>query len=394
MAVEMITWAVNQVFEPFDLSPPERFILMLLADNASFDEELGAWKAFPFQKTLARKSGYDERTVSRAFKRFRQLGLISSEARYKKAGGRAGNSYRFHPDIVDRPIPRTQAVPENPRHDTQSGLENSREDTQSGMPPQAREFKGGHTVRYGTEQGHTRQGVGYHPAESQVPRAKTVAGAPLTVNEPSSSSMSSSALDESQSPAGAGETTTDLKNEGRTSDVAGRRFGLQEVTNARGPVDLDKLAAVVEGQWTVPLDRDQAVWLAEEITGRSARMVGAPDAFVRRSLVNDGHEWQQAVIAHFGTRPGDARSIADDALSDRPCPIRHHAECGWKARSCPGCRKQMDFPALLDRTVYEAMDADVRDLVDGHQAVTIVDESTMYGRTQEPAGRSYDRSAG
>lgn len=383
MAVEMITWAVHQVFEPFDLSPPERFILMLLADNASFDEGMGAWKAFPFQKTLARKSGYDERTVSRAFKRFRQLGLVSSEARYKKAGGRAGNTYRFHPEIVDRPIPRTEAIPENPR-----------EDTQSGMPSVARELKGGHSVGYGDEQAHTRQGVRYDPAESRLPRAESTAGTFLTVNEPSSSSMSASAPDQGESPAGAGETTTDNENERTPNEVTGRRFGVQEVANARGPVDLDKLAEVVASQWTVALDRDRAAWLAETIIGRSARMVGSPDAFVRRSLVNDGHEWQKAVVDHFADWANAGRSQHDRTVEDRACPIRHHADCGWKAHSCPGCRKQLDFPKVLDRSIYEAMDADVRDLVDRDTTVSIVDDWVMNDRSQAPTVRSYDRTAG
>lgn len=159
MSNEMITWARRQVFDQFELSGPERLILMLLADNASFDEETGLWSSWPFQKTLAHDSGYSERAVIRAVKRFSDLGLISIEARYKKSGAKTGNTYRFHPEAVNRPIARTECLPEDSRGDTQSRLEYSREDTQSrleysrgdtqaGTPPEAREFKTRHSVRY------------------------------------------------------------------------------------------------------------------------------------------------------------------------------------------------------------------------------------------------------
>ena len=69
MATDMLTWARRQVFEPMNLSSSERFVLLLLADNSSWDEETGRWYAFPFQKTLARESGLSERTVKRAISR-------------------------------------------------------------------------------------------------------------------------------------------------------------------------------------------------------------------------------------------------------------------------------------------------------------------------------------
>lgn len=77
MATDMLTWARRQVFEPMNLSSSERFVLLLLADNSSWDEETGRWYAFPFQKTLARESGLSERTVKRAISRLLELGLIS-----------------------------------------------------------------------------------------------------------------------------------------------------------------------------------------------------------------------------------------------------------------------------------------------------------------------------
>ncbi|WP_260848175.1 hypothetical protein [Brevibacterium aurantiacum] len=205
--------------------------------------------------------------------------------------------------------------------------------------------------------------------------------------------MSPSVRAEDRSPAGAGETTT--KNESDVKEHVPEsqpvRFGTCRVANARGAVDLDKLVAVVAGHWTVTLDRDRAVWLAEAIIGRSARTVGSPDAFVRRSLVNDGHDWQEAVIDHFGA---DDRSSGLDRVDDRKCPIPHHADCGWKAHNCPGCRKQLDFPKMLDRSIYEALDPDVRDLIDRDQTVTVVEVPVNRDRTRSPIVRSADRSFG
>ncbi|WP_152346726.1 hypothetical protein [Brevibacterium sp. CFH 10365] len=159
-------------------------------------------------------------------------------------------------------------------------------------------------------------------------------------------------------------------------------------------MDLDKLVAVVAGHWTVTLDRDRAVWLAEAIIGRSARTVGSPDAFVRRSLVNDGHDWQEAVMDHFGADMTGDRSSGHDRADDRKCPIPHHADSGWRAHNCPGCRKQLDFPKMLDRSIYEALDPDVRDLIDRDQTVTIIDVPVKRDRTRSPIGRSSDRSIG
>lgn len=390
MAVEMITWARRQVFDQFALSGPERFILMLLADNASFDEETGLWSAFPFQNTLAQESGFNERTVQRALKRFRDLGLLSVEVRYKKAGGKSGNTYRFHPEAVNEPIARTEPTPDFSRDDRESGLENSRDDTESSMPPQAREFKTRQRVGYAGNGDHTRHTVGSHPTQSRVPRAETNAGASLTVIEPSSSSSGPSASTGegvASCEAETDVTTTKTDHGNHETGPGPERLGTHRVPNARGPVDLDRLVAVVAGQWSVGLDRDRAVWLAEEITGRSARTVGSPDAFVRRSLVNDGHEWETAVIDHFGDRTMRGRSGGQRTTGDRKCPIPHHADSGWTARSCPGCRKQLDFPKQLDRSIYDAMEPDVRSLIDRDQTVTVVDMT-------EASVRSRDRHVG
>ncbi|WP_235344005.1 hypothetical protein [Brevibacterium sp. UCMA 11754] len=211
--------------------------------------------------------------------------------------------------------------------------------------------------------------------------------------------MSSSATTAENMPSAGAEAdqkTTKNERDPRQHDSESHqvRFGTCRVSNARGEVDLDKLVALVAGHWTVTLDRDRAVWLAEAIIGRSARTVGSPDAFVRRSLVNDGPEWQAAVMDHFGDRSNAGRSVGHSSSGDRKCPIKHHADSGWSARSCPGCRKQFDFPKQLDRATYDALDADVRSLVDRDQTVTVVDMTGPSVRSRDRSDPTDDRDAG
>ncbi|SMX91435.1 Helix-turn-helix domain-containing protein [Brevibacterium iodinum ATCC 49514] len=390
MAVEMITWARRQVFDLFELSGPERFILMLVADNASFDEESGLWSAFPSQSLLARESGFNERTVQRALKRFRDLGLVSVEVRYTAAGAKSGNMYRLHPEAVNEPIARTEAIPESATADRESGVENSVPGRESDGRSPGREIKSRQTVGSMKQGSPNRLSVGGYRTESRVPRAETDAGASLTVIEPSSSSVTTSERvgPQKRSAGAEAEKTTKIENEEIQRGEQSGQLGCIRVSNARGSVDLDKLVAVVDGQWPVALDRDRAVWLAEQIIGRSARTVGAPDAFIRRSLLNDGHDWWEAVSGRFGDHSGTVRTQGRSVGQEPKCPIRHHAESGWNARTCPGCRKQFDFPKLLDRSVYEALDADVRELVDRDQTVTVMETTSVNDRTTQASDRA------
>ncbi|WGP07778.1 helix-turn-helix domain-containing protein [Bacillus subtilis] len=404
MAVEMMTWARRQVFPAYDLNGSERFVLFLLADNASWSDEVEQWYAYPLLKTLVRDSGLSQSTVQRALARFEELGLISRQRRYRPSGAPAGNGYFLHTEAVEAPIAKTHETPDKSRVVTMTTPENSRVVTMTSRqntgrgepvdnPSDPREFKSGHHDQSHAGVVTMTTGSGHH---DQSHARYSSARPSLTINEPSSSSMSPSARDEDLAPAGAGETTT--KNESdpkeHTPESHPVRFGTCRVSNARGDVDLDKLVTVVAGHWTVTLDRDRAVWLAEAIIGRSARTVGSPDAFVRRSLVNDGHEWQEAVMDHFGADMTGDRSSGHDRADDRKCPIPHHADSGWKAHNCPGCRKQLDFPKMLDRSIYEALDPDVRDLIDRDQTVTIIDVPVNRDRTRSPIGRSSDRSIG
>lgn len=47
-----MTWARRQVFPAYDLNGSERFVLFLLADNASWSDEVEQWYAYPLLKTL------------------------------------------------------------------------------------------------------------------------------------------------------------------------------------------------------------------------------------------------------------------------------------------------------------------------------------------------------
>lgn len=393
MAVEMITWARRQVFDRFELSGPERFVLMLLADNASFDDESGLWSAFPLQNTLAQESGFNERTVQRALRRFRDLGLVSMEPRYKKTGAKSGNTYRFHPERVMAPIVRTEAVPdmsshdresslEFSSHDTESGLENSSHDTQSGRPSEAREFKPRHTVGSASKGDLTRQRVGYHPTQSRVPRAKTNAGASLTVNEPSSSSSGSSDCDQDMSPDGTGETTTKTARASHDETGGARsqvRFGMYRPGNATGTVNLDRVATTVTG-WGITPDRDRLIWLVEAICDRSARAVHSPGSFVRTALRGQsGLEWAQAIAEEFVADDRPDESDQGSATSGHgrgqkaKCPVPGHAASGYLRVNCPECRIHHAWPSVLDWEIYAQMTTEIRALVDAEPAVTVTE---------------------
>src|SRR5699024_1209710 len=154
----------------------------------------------------------------RALARFEELGLISRQRRYRPSGAPAGNGYFLHTEAVEAPIAKTNETPDKSRVVTMTTPENSRvitmtnrKNTRTGEPVEnptdPREYKSGHH-----DQTHARvvtmtTGSGHH---DQSHARYSSARPSLTINEPSSSSMSPSERDEDRSPAGAGETT---KNE-------------------------------------------------------------------------------------------------------------------------------------------------------------------------------------
>lgn len=394
MAGELLTWARKQVFPQLKPSGAERFILFLLADNCSWNEEDERWYAFPYLATLVEDSGYSKSTVQRALSKFIDLGVISTERWYRKSGAAGGNAYILHPEVVENPVAKvsrkakqsrvvTMTTPETSRVVSMTSQENGAVDNLHG--PQ--EFNSGHSD-YSRARVVTTTPSSGHSDQSRT-RVSFTAHPSLTPNEPSSSSMSPSATtDSGVASAGAEADKTTMRKEfWRNNNEPITRWGIHHVSGSGRPVSLDRVAEDIAGQWSVTLDRDRLAWLVEEIVSRSARTVGAPEQFVRKSLVNDGADWEQALQTHFGDSTTDGRSPGHGTTGDRKCPIQHHADSGWNARTCPGCRKQLDFPKQLDRATYEALDAQVRSLVDRDQTVTVVD---MTG----PSVRARDQHAG
>lgn len=451
MSVQALNWA-RQMGSAAKLPPGQLVLLWMMADRANKQ-----WACWDGVDTLAREAYLNEKTVRRHLQALEDKGIITRyERRGEFRDPRTRVLYsnvRLSDYIVleEEALARFQAiddqqkVPEDPFESpsgTIIGLKSKRDirsqepagtDANRGAATQADNLsgrsRGQETPLPDKLSGRHLTPVDNSPVTEETPLPGNLSGRgglpdisegvyrtlqddpgqsgsfeSRTRNKnphknPQSSSMSSSATTAENVPSAGAEAdqkTTKNERDPRQHDSESHqvRFGTCRVSNARGEVDLDKLVALVAGHWTVTLDRDRAVWLAEAIIGRSARTVGSPDAFVRRSLVNDGPEWQAAVMDHFSDRINAGRSGGHSSSGDRKCPIKHHADSGWSARSCPGCRKQFDFPKQLDRAIYDALDADVRSLVDRDQTVTVVDMTGPSVRSRDRSDRTDDRDAG
>lgn len=397
MATDMLTWARRQVFEPMNLSSSERFVLLLLADNSSWDEDTGRWYAFPFQKTLARESGLSERTVKRAISRLLELGLISTERRKRASGFIAGNGYVFHPEVVAEPIARTvddavEAVEERKpgpgfsSGDTVSSLEIAGGDTVA--PPVV---AGGDTMTRGPHDPHDpRRGhsVLSGPQGTPCPLGGDTVALPTRADredvrarlnrhsESSSSSTGAAAAgaaydeDDDQSSSQPNPTTPETR---RAADDEARA----ELGRWRG-VDLGVLGAQVVEATGLESGRDELVWLVDAILARSRRQVGRPASFVRTAITNDPAGTRAELLARFGATPAAVEGSAGGVQRKKspPCPIPVHAEQGLLKVNCPACRGIWEdpFPAVIKRSVFEQLDGVVQERVLRAAGVEILDD--------------------
>jgi len=87
MSIRMISAAID-----LDLSPSDKLILILLANNAN--DETG--DCFPSQTYLAKRSGLSLSTVNRIIKRLETVSLIDVIPQYRDDGGRRSNRYRLN----------------------------------------------------------------------------------------------------------------------------------------------------------------------------------------------------------------------------------------------------------------------------------------------------------
>lgn len=397
MSTDMLTWARRQVFEPMNLSSSERFVLLLLADNSSWDEETGRWYAFPFQKTLARESGLSERTVKRAISRLLELGLISTERRKRSSGFIAGNGYVFHPEVVSEPITRTvddavdaaeglNSGPGFSGGDTMTPLEIAGGDTVSRpvvaggdtMTPDPREPhdpKRGHSVPSGPQGTPCPLGGDTVALPTRADREDVRA----RLNRHSESSSSSArevaagaADDEDDDQSSSQPTTT--AHGSATAASAGER---SELGTWRG-VDLTVLGAQVVEATGLECGRDELVWLVDSILARSRRQVGRPASFVRTAITNDPAGTRAELLARFRATPPTAEGAAGGVRPKKspPCPIPEHADEGLLKVNCPGCRGIWDnpFPAVISRSVFEQLDGVVQERVLRDAGVDILND--------------------
>ena len=91
MSIRMISAAID-----LDLSPSDKLILILLANNAN--DETG--DCFPSQTYLAKRSGMSRGSVNRVLKRLEGVGLVDIIPQYRDDGGRRSNRYRLNMDVT------------------------------------------------------------------------------------------------------------------------------------------------------------------------------------------------------------------------------------------------------------------------------------------------------
>ena len=91
MSIRMISAAID-----LDLSPSDKLILILLANNAN-DETGDCW---PSQSYLAKRSGLSLGHVNRVIKRLKSEGFVEIIPQYRDDGGRRSNRYRLYMDVI------------------------------------------------------------------------------------------------------------------------------------------------------------------------------------------------------------------------------------------------------------------------------------------------------
>lgn len=403
MANEMLTWARRQVFQQFDLSTSERLVLMLLADNASWDEEDGHWYAKPFQKTLARDAGMTERSVQRAVSKLADHGLLSKERRKLRAGALGGNGYVLHPERVDQPITLTRANRVTTRDDTVSGLDFARDDTVSPHPSDPRIGKTRHSVGSVENSDRPDTGVGSEATPVSGPAREVDARASLNHQvEPSSSSSISDEFSAAAGAAGDDDddqwpsaeedprpdasaassavsateavavSAADLPDQakGSASDMSGELAGGADSGAATvsavesGGVHRGVDVAVVANQLSATIGRRASTadirWLIDQVLDRAKTRVQRPTPYVVASVTADPAGWAAQLSSIPTTAsvelPGQGMAgqsgghmsgqftgqvAGQMSAAGRPgCPVDDHSSFGHRQGRCRMCRSE------------------------------------------------------
>lgn len=404
MATEMLTWARRQVFKQFDLSSSERFVLMLLADNASWDEEDGQWHARPFQETLAAESGLSKRSVMRALNRLTEQGLISSYRRRRKSGFLGGNGYIFHPEAVEQPITLTEQNRVIPGGDTVSPA-----------PADWHDSKRRHCVTSVEDSLRRRHSVTSEVTPATPPAREVDARASLNRQVEPSSSSSSSVADEFSAGAGfrpaagaAGDddddqwpsaeeehrpdasaagpaadsavSTTEAVSvsvaevsaqvEGPAGDMSGQVAAGADSGADSGPVKVSAVGsggvhrgvdvAVVANQASAAIGRRASTadirWLIDQVLDRAKARVQRPTSYVVAAVTVDPAGWASQLSSipaaasvelagqdTSGQRTGQVagQMVGQMSAGHRAgCPVDDHASFGHRQGRCRMCRSE------------------------------------------------------
>lgn len=416
MSVEALNWA-RQMGAVARLQPAPLLLLWMIADRANKE-----WSCWDGMNTLAWESNQSERSVRRHLKLLEQQGIITR--RVRRGQYRSRRTGVLYTDVrltdyitLERDVLATfqettgpvnledplesadgyiggRASAEDVVEDTEVHRIGSTSEEGPGALP---DNVSGRSGAQETPLPDNLAGRGGLPDKSGRPYRTNRASSPTVSTlesharnknphmNPQSSSMRSSATTDAKMPSAGAEADDDEdKNFSRTGPANSASFG------THAGVDLDRVAGLLTGQCPVTVTRDRLVWLTDAIVARSRRgRPGNPGQYVVRALEMSGHEWTAVMAEEFSDRSG-----GHGTAGDRKCPIQHHADSGWTARTCPGCRKQLDFPKVLDRVTYAALDADVRSLVDRDQTVTVVDMTGPSVRSRDRSDRTDDRDAG
>lgn len=406
MATEMMTWARRQVFEEFGLSQNEAMVLLLIADNASWNEEEGAWTAWPSQTTLARDARAGERSVRRAVSRLVELGILSTQRRKTQGGFLRGNVYVLHPEIVNRPVTLTVedrvTGPEEPnsgRQATVAGLEIPREATLAGTSSDPHDSKRGHTGRSVDNSAPTgHSGLSDRTPVSGLAREVNARASLNHHSEPSSSSSSTEphqgAVSSSASAGAAADDDDDRSGTDDRSRPAAAGDDRDRSGREHRGVNLSRLGQLVTGHTGTTVETTALVWLIDELLARSPRRVGRPDAFVAAAVANDPDEVADMLRGQLPVTAPAPGVVTGQATGRRVlCPIPEHGESSYLEVNCPACRFG-DFPSVLDRPALEALRPEISDRV---REAVVTGEVTIRDRADDQGidrskGRTPDRS--
>ena len=382
MSIEALRWA-RKMGRVANLPTPQLLLLWILADHA--DEY--TFEAWPHQRTLARDTGMSERSVRRHLNGLEEAGIITRQVRYgdvknyrtgeKISNVRLSDLYTLQkgmlgvlaqarrasedPDVeaAERALESARGVVVEPLEDYCEDEESLAEDLPAnlsgrGLTPVEKSpanLSGREKSRVNSEpanlsgRGSTGQIVqtlpdnGGHggPDSHSSPRARIK----NPHQEPSSSSSD------------VGEYRSDDDDDKRPS------------MGFRG-VDLGEVQQTVASLIQRRLTDLQARNLIDVILDRASQRVMNPPKFVAASLKRDPHALAEELDRLFGPMTRDQRVVP------KLCPIPEHTREGHRAKNCPACRKWRDFPAEIDRDVFEELDTDVQAYIADRGEVRIV----------------------